>query len=91
QGDLIQPARALQHPMLERPVAFLDGVSVAGLLDAVTTPISMGEILRQWSFLPFSERRKREWLHWMCRQRVLIPLETEADFDPVQMRLQPTP
>jgi len=36
-GDRIEMRRALIHPSLERPVAFLDGVEIAPLLDGLAT------------------------------------------------------
>lgn len=49
QGDLITLARALTHPALERPVAYLGDVALAPLADALTPRASASEILRRWS------------------------------------------
>jgi len=47
-GDLIETRRALIHPSLERPVAFLDGVEIAPLLDELAAGTTLDGLLAAW-------------------------------------------
>jgi flavin-dependent dehydrogenase len=71
QGDLVVPLRALEHPGLERPVAFLGGVELAPLLDALPAVGTASEALWRWA-----ERAPAgtaaDILRWMWRNRILV-------------------
>jgi flavin-dependent dehydrogenase len=72
RGDLVVPLRALEHPGLERPVAFLGGIELAPLLEALPRRATISEILRKWAErVPSSEAV--EVLRWMWRNRILTP------------------
>jgi hypothetical protein len=47
-GDRVELRRALSHPTLSRPVAYLGGVEVAPLLDRFTTDRALGDVLTEW-------------------------------------------
>ena len=47
-GDHVELRRALTHPTLSRPVAYLGGVEVAPLLDRLTDDRALGEVLTDW-------------------------------------------
>ncbi|MGH3692866.1 MAG: NAD(P)/FAD-dependent oxidoreductase, partial [Pseudonocardiaceae bacterium] len=47
-GDRIELRRALAHPALDRPVAFLGDVELAPLLDQLPIAPSLAEALRTW-------------------------------------------
>lgn len=71
RGDLIVPMRALAHPNLERPVAYLNDLEVAPLLDAFPHGEAASEVLRRWS--PWvSPRDGAEALCWMWKNGVVV-------------------
>ncbi|HEY2738588.1 MAG TPA: hypothetical protein VGK45_09290, partial [Thermoanaerobaculia bacterium] len=47
-GDLIEMRRALVHPSLERPIAFLDGVEIAPLLDGLAGGAALEDPMAAW-------------------------------------------
>jgi flavin-dependent dehydrogenase len=47
-GDRVELRRALSHPTLSRPVAYLGGVEVAPLLDRLTDDRALGDVLTDW-------------------------------------------
>jgi hypothetical protein len=61
--DEIDLRVSVQHPRLTRPVAFVDGVALAPLLDIVHDGITMGDVITQWSRVmpPNSLRHMVEW------------------------------
>ncbi len=59
-GDLIEMRRALVHPSLERPIAFLDGVEIAPLLDDLATGPAGGTAL------------DGQMAAWLVRQGILV-------------------
>jgi hypothetical protein len=67
----IEPALVLQHPNLQRPVANMQGVSLAPLLQQLNAPTSASQIMAHWSS---SLGRDRAWgiLRWLWQNRILI-------------------
>ena len=47
-GDRVQWRRALTHPDLDRPVAFLDGAELAPLLDLLPQAPSLAHVIARW-------------------------------------------
>jgi flavin-dependent dehydrogenase len=74
-GDLIAARRALVHPGLDRPVAFLDGVEIAPLLDAVPSGATLNDLTALWSRqLPRSPAGQAAALaDWLVRHGILVP------------------
>ena len=75
-GDLIAMRRALVHPGLDRPVAFLDGVEIAPLLEAVPPEATLGELTAHWSRrLPELARRGNAaaLAGWLIHHGILMP------------------
>jgi len=74
-GDLIETRRALAHPGLERPVAYLDGVEIAPLLETVLPGATLDELAAVWSRrLPSSSPRQAATLAaWLVHQGILVP------------------
>lgn len=64
-GDRIELRRALAHPALERPVAFLGGSELAPLLDDLQASASLQDAVRGWERrLPRGLAREiARWLH----------------------------
>ncbi|AUG81968.1 hypothetical protein CFP65_7387 [Kitasatospora sp. MMS16-BH015] len=48
-GDRVELRRALTHPNLPRPVAYLDGIELAPLIDLLVDPRRPAELVRLWS------------------------------------------
>lgn len=78
-GDRIETRRALIHPRLERPVAFLDGVEIAPLLDDLVAGHAEGTTLdglaAVWSPRlppPSSPRQAARLAAWLVRQGILV-------------------
>jgi len=70
QGDVVRPARALNHPNLERPVVFVDGIEVAPLLDAILGECTAAEIVNLW--LQHMEMQKSlDVLSWLISRGIL--------------------
>jgi flavin-dependent dehydrogenase len=69
-GDFIESRRALRHPGLERPVAFIGGVEIAPLLEEVQRGRTLLDIVRRWSpSLPM--RQGLEVAAWLLARGVL--------------------
>lgn len=69
-GDRIELRRALTHPALDRPVAFLGGIELAPLLDHLPSAHSLVEILGVWEgALPSG--RALEIAAWLHRRGLL--------------------
>ena len=71
QGDLVVPLRAVEHPGLERAVAFLGGVELAPLLDGLSSVRTAAEVLRQWTGR-VPARTAADILLWMWRNQIII-------------------
>ncbi|MGW5055624.1 flavin-dependent monooxygenase QhpG [Actinokineospora sp. NPDC004072] len=48
-GDLVTVRRALTHPALPAPIAYVDGVELAPLLDRLPSGAQLAEVVRAWS------------------------------------------
>jgi hypothetical protein len=69
-GDRIERRRALSHPALERPVAYLGGSALAPLLDLLPAAPSLAAALRGWDHsLPAG--RAHEIAAWLHRRGLL--------------------
>ena len=64
-GDRVQRRRALTHPGLDRPVAFLGDAELAPLLDALLQSPSLAHAMQRWdAVLPAGRARAiAQWLH----------------------------
>lgn len=72
QGNLIEKVKALQHPGLERPVAYLGNVAIANFLDELIAGKTVLELMQQWSkqqTLPICWQV----LQWFWFQHILVP------------------
>ncbi|HKV09273.1 MAG TPA: hypothetical protein VJ725_14110, partial [Thermoanaerobaculia bacterium] len=76
RGDLIVPMRALAHPNLERPVAYLNDVEVAPLLDAFPQGEAVAGILWNWT-RHVSVQDGAAALRWMWKHGVIVPAPPE--------------
>jgi flavin-dependent dehydrogenase len=74
-GDLITTQPSLVHPRLERPVAFLDGIEIAPLLEAMPPEASLDELIACWSRrLPQAPPQQAAALAgWLLRHEILVP------------------
>jgi flavin-dependent dehydrogenase len=71
-GALIRRERALRHPRLGHPVAYLGGVALAPLVDAAGTAAATDEILARWTRrMPPETARKI--IDWMWGVGILDP------------------
>ncbi|MGH3962526.1 MAG: flavin-dependent monooxygenase QhpG [Pseudonocardiaceae bacterium] len=69
-GDCIELRRALRHPALDRPVAFLGGSELAPLLDHLPTAPSLADAIGSWDrCLP--PGRALEIAEWLRRRGLL--------------------
>ena len=71
-GDFVVAGKALDHPALVRPVAYLDGIEIASLLTSLRPGASAHETLTKWS-RSLEPRRCWEILSWLWSRRVLVP------------------
>ena len=64
-GDRIEWRRALTHPALDRPVAFLGGDELAPLLDALDAADSLATAINNWDrrLRPGGGHAVAAWLH----------------------------
>lgn len=64
-GDRVERRRALTHPGLDRPVAFLGGAELAPLLDLLLEAPSLAQAIARWdAMLPAGRAQAiAEWLH----------------------------
>jgi flavin-dependent dehydrogenase len=73
--SVISARRALCHPRLQRPVAFLEGIELAPLLDGISPGETLGEMIRHWERrIPFSVCVAIA--RWMYSTGILVPAET---------------
>ncbi|WP_158501619.1 NAD(P)/FAD-dependent oxidoreductase [Vitiosangium sp. GDMCC 1.1324] len=69
-GDVIEVRRALSHPRLARPVAYVDGVELAPLVEAMCEGLTMPQLADTWARqVPF--RQGVALLGWFYRQGLL--------------------
>ncbi|KUJ73467.1 tryptophan halogenase [Ruegeria marisrubri] len=71
-GPLITPGHVLTHPHLGRPVALLDGVPIAPLLEQMHRATPADQILQGWS-ASLGPARAGKILNWLWQNRILVP------------------
>jgi hypothetical protein len=76
-GDIVAEVRSVSHPELGRPVAFVGGVKVSPLLDAVASGGTAAEIAHRWRSL-VTPRRGLELIRWMYNSHLIIPARPES-------------
>jgi flavin-dependent dehydrogenase len=69
-GDEICAHPALVHPNLERPVAFLEGVALRSMLEAVATMPDLGRLVTFWSRRVSLPQAKRI-AAWLMKHEIL--------------------
>jgi len=64
-GDVVERRPALTHPGLTRPVAYLDGMDLAGLVQALPSAATLGDAVAMWAKQMPAERAMAvaQWLH----------------------------
>jgi flavin-dependent dehydrogenase len=72
KGDTIISGRAVVHPNLRRPLAFLDGISVAPLLEPLRNPLEAHEVRRMWLHSAPEDQAKRL-LQWFWDEGIIVP------------------
>ena len=77
RGDFIDVVPALHHPSLDRPVAFLDTVSISSLLPTMRGEVALEDLQRNWS-AEMSHETCRQIIQWMWARRILVPATSEA-------------
>jgi flavin-dependent dehydrogenase len=70
-GDIVRNVRALVHPCMERPVAYVNNVEVSPLLDSLPPAGTVAEILQTWT-PRISPREGLELINWLYREGVLV-------------------
>ena len=70
QADVVRPARALNHPNLDRPVAFVDDIEVAPLLDAISGECTVADIVNLW-VQHMGVQKSLDVLSWMVSREIL--------------------
>ncbi|MEG4407612.1 flavin-dependent monooxygenase QhpG [Microcoleus sp. MON2_D5] len=73
QGNLIEKVKALHHPGLDRPVAYLGNVVIASFLEELVAGQTVLELMQKWSkqqSLPICWQL----LQWFWSQHILVPL-----------------
>jgi hypothetical protein len=73
-GNLVERRSALCHPSLERPVAYLDGVELARLLEPLESGATLNEILATWS-REMPPDRALAVAGWLNRRGIIVQLE----------------
>jgi hypothetical protein len=77
-GALIRRARALSHPQLEHPIAYLGGIALAPLLDDARAASARSEILSRWTRrMPFETASTI--INWMWTVGILDPQPSESE------------
>jgi flavin-dependent dehydrogenase len=62
-GDRVELRRALTHPSLDRPVAFLGGIELVPLLEHLPSARSLAEALSTWALPSGRALKIAAWLH----------------------------
>jgi hypothetical protein len=71
-GDLVQLEQAVMHPHLQRPVAYLEGISLVPLLHDVAASSSVRNLLARWvKKVPFPQALRI--LVWLCERGLIEP------------------
>lgn len=68
--DRVQLREAITHPSLERPIAYLQGQEIAGLLRVVPHVASLATAVELWA-LRMPLRTAQQIAEWLCRKGVL--------------------
>jgi flavin-dependent dehydrogenase len=71
-GDVIEPRLAVHHPALARPVAFVDGVEIARLLQVLEGRIGLSTLVERWQAMVDPNRARRV-ADWLLRHGILTP------------------
>ncbi len=74
EGNRIVPRRALTHPSLDRPVAFLGGIDLAPLLEGLGNAQAACRILDRWS-LQMSPEKALRILLWLWEKAIVSSVE----------------
>jgi len=69
-GDGVERRRALSHPGLRRPVAFLEDVELAPLIDGVTEEATLAAAVRRWA-QRIPPARALSVGAWLCQEGLL--------------------
>jgi flavin-dependent dehydrogenase len=77
-GALIRRARALSHPQLEHPIAYLGGIALAPLLDDARAASARSEILSRWTRRIPSETATTI-INWMWTVGILDPRPSASE------------
>jgi flavin-dependent dehydrogenase len=72
EGDWVTAVQALQHPMLDGPIAFLAGHPATLWLDALNSHPTVHELLTAWR-LRFGEARTRSVWPLLWQQGLIVP------------------
>ena len=78
QGDFIKTRRALTHPALERPVAFLNEVELVPLLRQIKLGQTAGSVVEAWSANLSFDLGWRV-LNWLWHRRIAVPLNSAPE------------
>jgi flavin-dependent dehydrogenase len=76
-GNTIELRPAVNHPGLERPVAFLNNIQVAPLLASIVSGQTLEYTLANWS-CTVSRATGLQLLHWMWSRQIIVPVNSSA-------------
>jgi hypothetical protein len=64
-NDILQLRMAIQHPNLDREIAYLEAVEISPLLSTMANAATFGDIVREWSYvLPFEQAVRIAFFLW---------------------------
>jgi hypothetical protein len=70
-GVFVETRNVVRHPGIDRSLAYVDGVDLAGLLSALPTEFAYSDIPRMWSgHIP--PERSRRIASWLWERNVLV-------------------
>lgn len=69
--DRVQRRLAIDHPNLERPLAWLDGIDVVPLFDAIATVANLAQLIEQWS-TRMQLRSATRLVGWLLHKGVVV-------------------
>ena len=72
RGDFVSIALALDHPALERPLAYIEGIEIERLLEFLQSPSRAADLVLSWRSL-MAESTAHQILRWMWNHRLLEP------------------
>jgi hypothetical protein len=76
-GEFIELRRALSHPRLARPVAYLDGVELAPLVEVLSEGVTMAQMAEAWAgHVPL--RQRAAIMGWLYRQGLLTEVSSSG-------------